>query len=128
MPFSQPDASGVVWEGRDELVRVEAWGDHGLRIRSAPGDRLPVPLGEDGALLEVGGRPAIIEIRAEVAVVRNGDLAAELSADGRLRFLRSTDGRELLAEEARHFVGPLARHYFQRPDGLPAGRGELPRV
>ena len=35
-------------------LRIEPWGQDALRVRAARGGELPEPLGEDGALLDVG--------------------------------------------------------------------------
>jgi len=117
MPFSQPDTVSLTWNGPHEILRIEGWGEDALRIRTAPGRSLPEPLGPDGALIARAGSPVSIEIGADRAIVRNGAIAAEIDLDGALRFLAADDGRVLLAEEPRHFVGPLARHYEPRADG-----------
>ena len=51
-----------------------------------------------------------VELGAESSRLINGDLIAEISASGQLRFLRA-DGRELLAETTPHFTGPPTRRY-----------------
>ncbi len=44
-------------------------------------------------------------------------MTAEISPAGRLRFLRSSDGGELLAEAAPHFTGPPTRRYLSAGGG-----------
>ena len=111
------EAGGLVRTSPDEIVRVEPWGPDALRVRAARGTELPPPLGQDGALLEVETPAADIESGRLAVTVRNGAITAELDADGRLRFKRTDDGRELLSERDPHFVDPRARHYGHRPDG-----------
>jgi alpha-D-xyloside xylohydrolase len=76
---------------KDEVLRVEAWGPHAVRVRSAPeaiSDEQP------GALTAPppGATP---EVHGDVLV--NGRITAALK-DGRLRFTHTASGRELLAE------------------------------
>ena len=108
---------GLVWTTTGEYLRVESWGPDALRVRAARGTALPTPLGQDGALLEVDTPAAEIESGRHAVTIRNGGITAELDRDGHLRFVRSDDGRELLAERDPHFVDPRARHYGHRPDG-----------
>ncbi len=117
MPIEGSPDEGLTWWGRDEIVRIVAYGEDAIRVRAAPGDELPAPLGDDGALLDVTPAAAAVEIGPGGAVLRNGALTVKLSPDGRLRFLRTRDGVELLTEADRHFVDPRARHYGRRGDG-----------
>lgn len=110
-------ALGLTWRGDDEIVQLRAWGAHGIRVRAARGSTLPEPLGDDGALLEVATPEPAIEQAGAGAVLRNGDISAEIGRHGAIRFCRSRDGEELLVEADRHFVDPRARHYVPRPDG-----------
>ncbi|MEV0618861.1 TIM-barrel domain-containing protein [Nonomuraea sp. NPDC050404] len=76
----------------NEVLRVEPWGPHAFRVRSAPlsiRDDLP------GALLE----PPAADVAQDGNTLTNGRITAELS-DGRLRFTRTGTGRELLADKA----------------------------
>ena len=117
MGNARAEAGGLVWTSADEIVRIEPWGSDALRVRAARGDVLPDPLGEDGALLEVDAPAADVTLGPHGATIGHGAITAQLDAGGRLRFLRSDDGRELLAEHDPHFVDPRARHYGHRPDG-----------
>jgi alpha-D-xyloside xylohydrolase len=105
--FTQ-DGTALIWAGGQETVRVEPWGEHSLRVRGtvwqAIRDDLP------GALLERPPSQADTEISGQLARITNGALTAEISAGGRLRFLRA-DGTELLSEITPHFTGPPARRY-----------------
>lgn len=115
---------GLEWHSRHESLRIEPWGPDSVRVRAALG-----PLRDDipGALLELP------DTRAEVIVpdltgltvftnglgsptdpvpparLVNGRITAELTVDGLLRFIRTQDGTELLAERPAHFWWPGSR-------------------
>jgi alpha-D-xyloside xylohydrolase len=114
--FTQRDTA-VEWRGGHETVRVEPWGPGSLRVRGTVGQQIRDDL--PGALLPAvpGAEPARIELTADTARIINGELTAEISSEGRLRFLRTRDRAELLAEARAHFTGPPSRRYS------PAGGG-----
>ncbi|MFC9615042.1 TIM-barrel domain-containing protein [Streptomyces sp. NPDC056721] len=115
---------GLEWRGQHESLRIEPWGPDSVRVRAALG-----PLRDDipGALL---GPP---DTEAEIIVpdltgltvfknglgsptdpvpparLVNGRITAELTVDGVLRFVRTADGTELLAERPAHFWWPGTR-------------------
>ena len=92
-----------------EILRVEPWGPHAFRVRSAPhGLRDDVP----GALLPA---PAA-ETRQEGNRLINGRITAELS-DGRLRFTHTATGRELLAEKSLYISHQGPRVHAPLGDG-----------
>ena len=117
--FSQDD--GVLrWRGGQETVLVEPWGTNSLRVRGTLGSEILDDL--PGALLTPG--PAQVSVvRHEDGARRltNGAITAELSDDGRLRFLGG--GAELLAEPVPHFSAPPVRRYI--PVGGAAHRFEM---
>jgi alpha-D-xyloside xylohydrolase len=106
--FAQRGAA-LEWRGGHEIVRAEPWGDNSLRVRGtlSAGIRDDLP----GALLPAAPAQPAIEVSGELARITNGGLTAEISAAGRLRFLRARDGASLLAEVKPHFTGPPARRY-----------------
>lgn len=101
-----------------ETLRIEPWGRDSLRVRASVG-----PCLGDGIYSVLLEQPTItpeIEIAEERAVIRNGEIAAELylTQSGisqppvvHLRFFNASNGSELLAEEPPHFVWPPARYY-----------------
>ncbi len=99
--------SKLIWEQNHETLQVEPWGPDSLRVRSTLGPEIRDDL--PGALLDPAPTRAEVEIRAEQATLRNGAIAAEITAEGGLRFLDAS-GRELLAEATSHFSKPPARH------------------
>jgi hypothetical protein len=68
-------------------------------------------------LLPVAGVQAKIELTEAKGTITNGAITAEVSGEGRLRFLRSAGGDQLSAEVQPHFSAPPIRHY------QPAGGG-----
>ena len=116
------DGHSLTYRLGHERVRVEAWGPDALRVRAVPSGEIGDPLAGIGALLEpLPVDPAIVVhdpgTAAPAAAITNGTITAEISRHGAIRFLRSRDGAELLAEEPRHFVSPPARHYQAGADG-----------
>jgi alpha-D-xyloside xylohydrolase len=119
--FSQ-HGTALEWRGGHETVRIEPWGADSLRVRgtlwASIRDDLP------GALLPGSGAlpadsDARIAIAAHAARLVNGGLTAEITSVGRIRFTRTRDGAELLAETVPHFTGPSQRRYA--PTGNGAG-------
>jgi len=104
---------GVEWTGRQETLRIEAWGPDALRVRGKVGG--PVLEGLPGALVErepdaVAADEAVTaDVTATEAVLVNGAVTATISLTGRIRFTRTEDGTELLAEQDAHFWWPGPR-------------------
>jgi alpha-D-xyloside xylohydrolase len=89
-------------------MRVEGWGQDSIRVRVGLGrllDDLP------GALLPVDDRAVTVELDDDGATVVNGRLSCHVSTDGAVRFCRTADGEELLAERRMHFDWPGARRF-----------------
>lgn len=117
-----PDADRLVVRHEHETLRIEAWGRDGVRVRAAPG-RLP---GSDvGALQEPpeGSTPQV-QVTGDSARLVNGNLtveavapSADVAASPQLRFLRTSTGEELLAEEPEHFWWPGPRVYYGNRSG-----------
>lgn len=123
--FSQ-DGTAVEVRHLHELLRIEAWGNDGVRVRAAQGKLPSVPGALDAP--PVCNRPVDVSIDTDRAVLINGALTVEVwlpQTDGiampLIRFLRSADGSELLAEEREHFWWPGARVFY----GNRSGAGEV---
>jgi len=107
----------TVLEG-GEVLQVDAWGESGARVRSTLGPSVTETPGS--ALGEAAGVPdAQVEIHADRARVRNGDLVVEVYDNPEerfvpfpplVRFLRA-DGEELFGESIPHFTSPPQRRY-----------------
>ncbi|MDX3243211.1 TIM-barrel domain-containing protein [Streptomyces sp. ME18-1-4] len=112
-------ARGSVLERRTphEVLLIEPWGPHSVRVRARPGqapeDTLP------GALdLPVTARAATVTAHADGgARLVNGRLTVEADGDGSLRFLHTTTGRELLSDKRPYQGCPPARSYTPLVDG-----------
>nr|WP_257019629.1 TIM-barrel domain-containing protein [Streptomyces sp. TLI_235] len=92
-------AGGLERHTAEEVLRIEPWGAHAVRVRASSGTVDPTA---PGALGTPSPSP-----RAELSVsddggarLVNGRIAVEASADGRLRFCRAGSGRELLSEKS----------------------------
>ena len=106
------DGAGVhalEWTGRQEVLRVEPWGPNSVRVRSKVGG--PILEGLPGALLDPPdvSSTATIEITERGATIVNGAVTARVSPTGRITFLSTGDGSELLAEQDAHFWWPGPR-------------------
>ncbi|MFF0000422.1 glycoside hydrolase family 31 protein [Streptomyces avermitilis] len=113
--FRERDGA-LEWSGRTETVRVEPWGPDAVRVRTRLGG--PVLEGLPGALLdERPSAPYTLKIEDGRGKLTVGALTVEVDAEGLLRFVRTDDGGELLAEERAHFWWPGSRLY------TPAGGG-----
>jgi len=108
----------LIWENNREIVHIEPWGRDSLRVRSTINQdiRSDAP----GALLEPAATDVRIEIEADQAIIRNGALSAEITAQvdfvrpnvpATIRFFKTSTGEELLAEAETEFPRPAARQY-----------------
>jgi alpha-D-xyloside xylohydrolase len=102
---------GLEWTGRQETLRIEAWGADALRVRSHVGG--PILEALPGALIADSAPPLDAEptvlIGAREATVVNGAITASVSLLGRISYTRTADGAELLAEQDAHFWWPGPR-------------------
>ncbi len=112
------DEARLIWQHEHETVQIEAWGPDSLRVRATLAADIADPLAGIGALLEARPATPNISVTDDAATIRNGAVTAHLTATGALRFTRSADGIELLAEQERHFVWPPARHFEPGPGVL----------
>ncbi|GAB2961580.1 glycoside hydrolase family 31 protein [Saccharothrix stipae] len=121
--------NALEWRANGETLRIEAWGPDAVRVRATSGG--PVLDDLPGALLDAPpvGKPEI-SLAEHHATLVNGALTVRVDADtdgsvtpylpataGRLTFLRTEDGAELLAEQPAHFWWPGPR------SAAPTGNG-----
>ena len=111
MTTFRKDENKLIWQRGYETLQIEAWGPDSLRVRSTLLNAIRDPLAGIGALLDPPPAQPDIVIGANSARIRNGAIAAEVTAEGAVRFVGSSTGDELLAEQPRHFVWPPARHF-----------------
>ena len=104
-----------------EMLRVEAWGPSGARIRATIASAITETPGS--ALIELPVTEVAVEVSSSSATLRNGDLVVEAYENDEdrftwfpplLRFSRA-DGTALLSEHVPHFTSPAQRRY--RPAG-----------
>ncbi|WP_086860061.1 glycoside hydrolase family 31 protein [Streptomyces milbemycinicus] len=116
---------GLERHATEEILRIEPWGPHAVRVRASSGAIDPAA---PGALESPPPSP-----HAELSVsddgsarLVNGHLAVEASAHGRLRFLHADSGRELLADKTPyphhagprvHAAGGRTEQHFEACDG-----------
>jgi alpha-D-xyloside xylohydrolase len=101
----------------EHVLRVEPWGSDSVRVRAArhtvtdsvPGALELSPAATDAHLSgpEPDGTRRLVV----------GKLTVELDRAGVLRFVRNTDGAELLREQAAHFAWPGPRVFTANGDG-----------
>jgi alpha-D-xyloside xylohydrolase len=107
------DDGALTWRSGPELVRIEAWGPDSLRVRAALEHLVP----DHGALTDQPKEPATIMINRHTASITVGALTAEVGAAGHIRFVRSDNGDELLAEQPIHYWWPGPRNFTARGNG-----------
>jgi alpha-D-xyloside xylohydrolase len=115
--------AALEWSARQETLRVEPWGPDAIRVRASIGpvhDGLPTAL--DGSSPN-GQHEARVKVENGSAQLVNGAITVEVTTgktdhqQAMLRFTRTEDGAELLAEEPIHFWWPGPRLF------APAGNG-----
>ena len=107
-----------------EILRIEPWGRDSVRVRAAIST---LPQLDVGALTEppFDEGTSTVKIDGSTARLVNGEVTVEvgLSTDDGypfpvVRFLRTSDDEELLAEEREHFWWPGARVFYGNRSGL----------
>ncbi|SHN42624.1 glycoside hydrolase family 31 protein [Cryptosporangium aurantiacum] len=105
-----------------EVLRIEPWGADSVRVRSA---REAIPSSDVGALTDP---PPSGPVTIDGGKLVNGELTVLVDipeGDGFpfpvVRFVRTSTGEELLAEEREHFWWPGARVFY----GNRSGAGEV---
>jgi alpha-D-xyloside xylohydrolase len=102
-----------------EVLRIDAWGLSGARVRSTLGGAVGETPGS--ALCGAPVRDIEVEVGAGHATLRTGDLIVEVRENSEdrftwfpplVRFLRA-DGTVLLSEHLPHFTAPPQRRYRQ---------------
>jgi alpha-D-xyloside xylohydrolase len=100
------EAGSLLWQYDAEKVRIDAWGEDGLRVRATQRERFEE---ESWALLERGETQAKIEITENFARITNGKITAEMTNVGRITF-KNAEGRVLLQEYLRNRVDYSAEY------------------
>src|SRR5476651_226400 len=105
----QRTANGLIFKLNYETLQIESWGPHSLRVRATMSSELR----DDwiSALLPQVTSEALIDIGDNGATITNGNLSAEISEDGKIRFINTATAQEILAEKPIHMLSVPARHY-----------------
>jgi len=92
----------IIFQRRDEIVVLEAYGKDILRFRSSPRGKI---VDENWTLLPPQESDCEVELHNYKAVIKNGKISAELYENGKVVYYK--DGKELLAErsEMAFFMG-----------------------
>ena len=77
-----------------ELLRIEPWGENGLRVRCTPDNKFSQ---KNRALLELPQLEAEIEIDGDRGYIKNGNAKATIDADGKVT-IYNQHGRVMLEE------------------------------
>lgn len=99
-----------------EILRIEAWGPHAIRVRSAAtsiASTLPGALDQPAP----GATPQLSLLPDDGARLVNGRITADVEPNGRIRFLHTASGRELVAEKRPYTAHPGPRVHAARGDG-----------
>ncbi|WP_394841857.1 hypothetical protein LZC95_32875 [Pendulispora brunnea] len=106
---------------RHEFLRIEPWGPDSFRVRVG---RQSIVDGIPGALLPAKASTATFAMGEQGGSIVNGALTAiversvtDTGGDVRVRFVRTRDGKELLAEQRAHFWWPGARLFMSEGNG-----------
>ncbi len=93
-PF-RVEKNKIVWTKGGEIVWAQPWGEDAVRIRATRGREI---VEQSWPMNEVKTTKPKTDANTEGAVLVNGNLRAEISSGGRIRFCRSSDGKLLLEE------------------------------
>jgi len=116
------DGNALLVRHADEIMRIEPWGAHALRVRSTLNAAFD-PNAVSALLPAEPAGSAGVTIDGQRAMVRNGRIAAEVTAresfewsdpggmDIHVRFIHAGTGQELLAESSYHPSWPAPRHF-----------------
>jgi alpha-D-xyloside xylohydrolase len=118
MPTFIRDNGGLELRTPHEVLRIEPWGAHAVRVRAAvTAIETDLPGALDATAPSIAGAELTILADGSARLV-NGRLAVEADTRGRIRFLHAATGRELLADQ--HPYTPWdhgARIHSPRGDG-----------
>ncbi|MEP7288582.1 MAG: TIM-barrel domain-containing protein [Chloroflexota bacterium] len=114
-PFTKTQTS-LTFRLNYELLQIESWGANSLRVRATTSPNLQADT--ISALLPVAASQATVEISDTVGRIANGNITAEVSAKGQIRFLKTGTTQEILAEKPIHLLSVPARSYLNAKNDL----------
>ncbi|MFH1675610.1 MAG: TIM-barrel domain-containing protein, partial [bacterium] len=105
----------LVWEKKHHILKLEPCGVNSIRVRATVlADFANVP----SALIDVPKIKPLIEIHDNTASITNGKLKVVVGIDGRIQFVKISDGTILLEEPTSHFLFPDGRKFQSRANDL----------
>src|SRR5258708_1984453 len=111
----RPHPNGVIWSRNYETLLLEAWGRDSFRVRATVQGE---PRDDLFSVLQPPGEAEVqVTLTDDGVLLRNGALTAHISAAGRLRFLRSESGEELVAEIPTAYSPRKWSRFFQSAHG-----------
>ena len=113
LPRFIDDDQALTWRSGPELVRIEPWGEDSLRVRAT----LNTLLQGGGALTAQPPARATVKHEGDRTTITVGAITAMVDASGHIRFLRTDNGEELLAEKPIHFWWPGPRNFTATGNG-----------
>ncbi|MDQ1495046.1 MAG: alpha-D-xyloside xylohydrolase [Actinomycetota bacterium] len=115
--MTTPHQPVLEFQNAEHFLRVEPWGTDSVRVRAGRHSIVDnVPGALEGGPLPAGAFLSDADLSGTRRLVV-GKLSVELDRAGVLRFVRNTDGAELLREEAAHFAWPGPRTFTSNGDG-----------
>ncbi|MBD8548591.1 glycoside hydrolase family 31 protein [Sphingomonas sp. CFBP 8760] len=91
------ESHSIGWSYNGDWLMIEAHGPDGLRLRAS---NCPARAASPGALLDVATSDPVVRRDGNIARIEQGNIAAEIDLQGRVRFL-DRNGRVLLEEKWR---------------------------
>ena len=116
MGYIRQEGNALLWQQDCELMRIEPWGPCALRTRVTVNAEIDDH--QPHALLTCQPEPAEIHITPGRATIRNGNLIAEITADGQATYREAATGRELLSEVRGRQDYLRARNFVSRGGNL----------
>ena len=111
-----PTNNGLSCSLDNEILKLEAWGPDGIRVRSTQASKIR----QDciSALIGKKDQLPVIKIDPAGASIQNGQLLARVSASGEVAFENVSSGKVLIREQPIHFLTIPARAYKALQGGL----------
>src|SRR5947208_2130456 len=115
LPFTKTQ-TGLTFRLNYELLHIESWGANSLRVRATTSPNFQMDT--TSALLPVTISETVIEISDTMGRITNGNITAEVSANGQIRFLKTSTAQVILAEKPIHLLSVPARNYLNAKNDL----------
>ncbi|GCF08917.1 glycoside hydrolase family 31 protein [Dictyobacter arantiisoli] len=101
----------LIWERQHETVAIEPWGRDSLRVRASVNGDIHDPV--VNVLLPAEATEVQITLGEDEATLVNGNITAQVSAVGGIRFLNTQSGAEILAEKKPFHSSRIPARFFK---------------